>query len=488
MIILNQDVNNISATDKLRSIFDEMVVYKDLTKNNFISSFKLPSFMRDWVLQRFQDEQGNLLIDDAVGFVKEFIPKKEDWKGIQNKIIIDYEEVKFLAKVSVHIDINTAEVSFSLPDFGLEYKHTIIPNYVWNECKDKLLSSEESWGMIKLGYQPPTSQKEKGKIKLLGFKDFCPYTVDLEEFKEARKNFTIEEWIDIILGAIDYNSNGYENDLQKKAVITRLLPFVEKRINLIELAPKGTGKSYLFGSVSRYGWLSSGGIMSRAKMFYDMSKRTEGLLFGHDYVALDEVQTISFTNVDEMRGALKGYMENGIYKVGDHQGQSDAGIILLGNISHRNMDEYKNMLSELPAVFHESALIDRFHGFIKGWDMPRMNEELKASGWALNSEYFCSIMHELRDDPSYRAVVDQIVIDPPKADTRDTEAIKRIATGYMKLLFPSVKSIEDISAKDFKKYCLSPAVKMRAIIKTQLGILDEEYRGKNVPKFDVRGL
>lgn len=92
-------------------------------------------------------------------------------------------------------------------------------------------------------------------------------------------------------------------------MITRLLPFVEKRLNLIELAPKGTGKSYLFGSVSRYGWLSSGGTMSRAKMFYDVARRTEGLVFGHDYVALDEVQTINFTDIDEMRGALKGYME-----------------------------------------------------------------------------------------------------------------------------------------------------------------------------------
>ena len=276
---------------------------------------------------------------------------------------------------------------------------------------------------------------------------------------------------------------------QKLTMLTRLLPFVEKRLNMIELAPKGTGKSYLFGSVSRFGWLSSGGTMSRAKMFYDVARRTEGLVFGHDYVAMDEVQTISFTDVDEMRGALKGYMENGKYTIGNHEGAADSGIILLGNIPAASMNEYLNMFHDLPTVFHESALIDRFHGFLKGWDLPRMNDDLKICGWALNSEYFSTIMHELRDDPSYRAIVDARVEVPEKSDTRDTEAIKRICTAYLKLLFPHVQRPEDITSRDFNMYCLKPAVEMRAIIKIQLGILDpEEFGGKTVPELNVKDI
>ena len=108
---------------------------------------------------------------------------------------------------------------------------------------------------------------------------------------------------------------------------------LEKRLNLIELAPKGTGKSYLFGRVSRYGWLSSGGVMSRAKMFYDISKRTEGLVSGNDFITLDEVQTISFSDVDEMRAALKGYLESGVFTVGNYEGTASSGVILCGNIS-----------------------------------------------------------------------------------------------------------------------------------------------------------
>ncbi len=269
-------------------------------------------------------------------------------------------------------------------------------------------------------------------------------------------------------------------------MLTRLLPFVEKRLNLIELAPKGTGKSYLFGRVSKFGWLSSGGVMSRAKMFYDISKRTQGLVCNHDFIALDEVQTITFADVDEMRAALKGYMESGVFTVGNYEGVADAGIILLGNIKKENMDEYLDMFADLPKEFHESALLDRFHGFIKGWDIPRMHDDLKMTGWALNSEYLCTILHMLRSDVSYRSIVDRLIEVPEKADTRDTEAVKRLSTAFLKLLFPNVEKESDIRATDFNRYCLKPAVRMRATIIKQLGIIDSEFKGKNMPNFTIK--
>jgi len=481
-----------TTIDKLRNCFDEMVVYKDLKKSNFFSALSLPSFMRDWLLKRFEDESGHFNPDELVQFVRTYLPRKDDWTAIKNRVVIEHERVKFLAKVSVDIDIRTGEVSFSLPDFGLASKDTIIEDNVWQVCKDDLVRGRETWGMVEIGYRAPDDEMRlKGKIKLTAFKTFCPYTIDLDYYKDARSEFEIDEWIDVLLGAVDYNADGYVGDdaqEKKLTMLTRLLPFVEKRLNLIELAPKGTGKSYLFGRVSRFGWLSSGGVMSRAKMFYDQSKRTVGLVSGNDFITLDEVQTISFTDVDEMRAALKGYLESGIFTVGNYEGTADAGVILCGNIKKETMDAdgYGNMFEELPAIFHESALIERFHGFIKGWNIPRMNDDLKIAGWALNSEYFCTIMHELRDDMSYRAIVDELVIVPEAADTRDTEAVKRIATAYLKLLFPHVRGASDITAREFKRYCLSRAYKMRDTIKYQLGLLDIEYRGKNVPAFSIR--
>jgi ATP-dependent Lon protease len=132
--------------------------------------------------------------------------------------------------------------------------------------------------------------------------------------------------------------------------------------------------------------------------------------------------------------------------------------------------------------------MDRIHGFIKGWEIPRMNEGLKISGWALNSEYFSTIMHLLRDDASYRAIVDRIVEYPATADTRDTEAVKRIATAFLKLLFPHVRSPKDINVREFQIYCLRPATKMRQIIVRQMGIIDTQYKGVTVPTFTVTRL
>lgn len=474
-------------TEKLRECFDEMVVYKDLKKSNFFSALSLPSFLRDWLLKKFENEDGEFDIEEVSDFIRTYLPKKDDWLSIKNRIIMENEHVKILTRISIDINIKNQEVYFALPDFGLTYKETIIEPAVWDEYKDELVTGKEIWGVIELGYRlPDETMKLPGKIKLISFANFCPYTVDLEYYKDVRCEFRIKEWIDVLLGAIDYNADGYEEDDQKLAVLTRLLPFVEKRLNMIELAPKGTGKSYLFGHISRYGILTDGGKITRAKMFYDAARKIPGFIMGNDFVAIDEVKLVTFGDVNEMRSIMQGYMEYGTFNFGGYEGKADAGVVFLGNIAQDNMDEYSNMFTELPTLFQESALLDRIHGFIKGWTIPRMNDDLKICGWALNSEYFSSILHLLREDASYRAIVDYLVEVPEHADTRDTEAVKRIATAYLKLLFPNARKPTDIRTKDFKTYCLVPAAKMRKIIKRQLGILDKEFKGKDIPTFSVR--
>ena len=176
------ELQSADMVEKLKDNFDEMVVYKDLKKSNFITSFKMPSFMRDWVLKRFQDDNGEIDIDGATSFIREFIPKKEDWKSIKNRIVNYQEQVKFLAKVSVDIDIKTQGLSFSLPDFGLTTKDTVIPKDVWENCSAALLKAEENWGIVELGYQFPESDKDPGKIKLVSFQDFCPYIIRIARY------------------------------------------------------------------------------------------------------------------------------------------------------------------------------------------------------------------------------------------------------------------------------------------------------------------
>lgn len=283
---------------------------------------------------------------------------------------------------------------------------------------------------------------------------------------------------------MDYNPDGFLSERPKIWMIARLLPFVEKRINLIELAPKGTGKSYVYSQLSKYGWLISGGSISRAKLFYDLNRKKPGIVSRYDYVALDEIQTIKFPNPDELRGALKGYLETGEYRIGSYRGVGEAGFILLGNIPYEYQSEDRKVFSTLPIFFQESALIDRFHGFIKGWELPRIKEGMKAKGWALNVEYFTEVLHRLREDLTFRAIVDKLIYVPPNADTRDVEAIKRLTTGLMKLLFPHIQNEEEISKEEFKKYCFNLAFEMRGFIRKQLHMLDKEYSSE-LPQLEI---
>ncbi len=491
---------NDDTLQKFRHCFESMAVYKNLRKNNFFSTLGLPSFMRDWLLQKFENEEGVFDTENLKEFVKTYIPKYDDWTGIKDRIVINYEKVKLLAKVVIDINIVTGEVSFSMPDFRLGNKETMLEPDVWERCKNELVSGRETWGMLELGYRMPddtAKPKIPGKIRLLSFQNFCPYEINTEYYKEVRKEFSANEWIDILLGAVDYNADGYDTaqkndstlpevETMKLTMLTRLLPFVEKRLNLMELAPMGTGKSYIFGQVSRYGWLSTSDKMTRAKLFYDISKHEEGLMSQNDFVVLDEIQKTVFE--DGMGSTMQGYLEQGKFTVGNYSGQGFAGMVLCGNISPQLMkaDGYEYMFERLPKLFHDAAIIDRFHGFIKGWNIPRMNDDLKVSGWALNSEYFTAILHELRDDISYRAVVDELIEVPKGADTRDTEAVKRIATAYLKLLFPNVQQVSDISYIDFNRYCFRPALQMRYTIKYQMGLMNQLYRGKDLPSLKVR--
>jgi ATP-dependent Lon protease len=155
---------------------------------------------------------------------------------------------------------------------------------------------------------------------------------------------------------------------------------------MIELAPKGTGKSYTFNNLSKYGWVISGGVVSRAKLFYDIARATPGIIKRYDFVALDEISSIKFSDPAELQGALKNYLESRTFAIADYRDNSDAGFILLGNLplTKDRKPLHNKYFVNLPKFFQDSALLDRFHGFIEGWKLPRMREDLKLRGYALN--------------------------------------------------------------------------------------------------------
>lgn len=473
-----------TEVDKLRAIFPDVAVYKSAQRSKQFAALSIPSYLRDWLVMRFADSAGQVDMDEVQAYIRQTIPRREDWEALKGRMVHSGEAVRILAKVRAEIDIATGKGLFSLPDFGFPHRRAeaLIDDRLVREKRDELLRTSEAWGVIALEWRLERlgSSREEGHVVMTDFRPFRPYRVDPDFFQQARAEFTLEEWIDQLLMAIDYNPAGFYASKEKLAMLARLLPFVEKRLNLIELAPKGTGKSYVFSQLSKYGWLVSGGSIGRPRLFYHIANGTPGLVSRYDYVALDEIQTITFPDEEEVRGALKGYMESGEYRVGDSHGVGEAGIVLLGNIDIERMDVERRLFGELPPSFHESALIDRFHGFIKGWDIPRMRENLKAEGWGLNTEYTSEILHALREDVRYRAVVDSLLRIPKGADTRDTEAIKRLCTAWLKLLFPQATTPGKVEGELFRTYCLEPAREMRGVIRKQLHRMDSEY-GEELP-------
>lgn len=469
--------------DKIKDIFPEESMLKTPDRYSLFSSVNVPSFIKDWLIKRFSDDRGNVNKDSLYTFIDKHIPTKDS--NIRSKLV-NGETIQILARILFETDIKSGEFRFQIPDIGIKSGEGKVSPYLMRQ--EGLLKEGENWGIITMQYVPKEGNAA-GYAEMVRFKPFRPYRPDYDYFCRAREQFTTEEWIDFLISCMEYNPNAkaFESLEQKLLFLTRLLVFVEPNLNMIELAPKGTGKSYIFNNLSKYGWQISGGKVTRAKLFYDMGKNTPGIIPSYEFVSLDEIKTISFDNPEEIQGALKNYLEQGTFTVGKSKLTSLAGLILLGNIDLDNNRQPVNKIyfEELPEVFQDHALIDRFHGFIEGWYLPRISEDLKLNGYSLNVEYFSEILSYARTVSQYSGIVKDLLNIPKNSDTRDTNAIIKMATGYLKLIFPNVKSVSDVPIDDFRTYCFEPAYNKRRIVRKQLSIMDPEYTDK-MPNITVK--
>lgn len=464
---------------KVRQYFSAMSIYKDpKATNSIFAGRNLPSFVKDYLLKRYLNiSTGEIDTLGLNAFLDKVIPANG---GTVKDDILAGKEVTLLARFSIYIDLVKGEKQFAIPDYGIKQREGIIPDYVYAKHPGELVDGEK-WGIVKLCLLPDDDNDKKNHVRMVDFKPFKPYSsVDIEYLREARQHFTNEEWFDVLLSAMEYDPDGFTSMTQKMEFLTRLLIFIEPRLNVIELAPKGTGKSYVFGNLSKYGWLVSGGKVTRAKLFYDKQKQQNGIIKNHDFTVFDEIQTIIFQEPAEIQAALKSYLESGKTTIDNNEFTSECGLMLMGNIplSANRLPISPNYFDSLPNNFKESALLDRFHSFIEGWKLPRVNDGMIFNGWTINVEYFSEILHTMRIQNSYGLLFDELVEFEAKSDVRDSKAIKRIATAYMKLFFPHWQKVEDVNKEMFDLYCLQPAIYRRGIIKEQCHLVDSEFKAR----------
>lgn len=469
---------------KIREQFAAMAIYKDpVTTGSLFAGRNLPSFVKDFLLKRYLNADGSVNQSELTAFLGTVIPT--DQTSVKDRLDCG-EELTLLTRFIVYIDLVRGIRRFSIPDLGIKQNEGQIPEYVYKAHMGELVDGEK-WGIIKIALLPDDDGK-KNHVEMIGYKPFKPYrSIDVDYYRDAREAFTTQEWIDVLLSAMEYDADGFESTTEKIEFLTRLLIFVEPRLNVIELAPKGTGKSYVFGNLSKYGWLVSGGKVTRAKLFYDKQKQQNGIMKTHDFTAFDEIQTIVFQEPAEIQAALKSYLESGKTTIDNNEFTSECGLMLMGNIplDANRRPVNPRYFDSLPQHFRESALLDRFHCFIEGWVLPRINKSMVYKGWTVNVEYFSEILHALRTQSIYGMLFDELVEYDRKTDTRDFNAVKRMTVGYMKLLFPHWTGADKVDPDELDRYCLQPALRRRGIIKEQCRYIDAEFKPK-MPGFRVK--
>ena len=473
--------------EKIKQVFGSVAVYKNPANYEIFNGRNLPSFVKDYLISTHIAEDGSFKREALSRFLDAHIPR--DNSAILARLRRG-ETLTLLTRFVITTSLAQNKTSFQIPDMGIKASDTLIPDYLIEQYPDDLIDGEK-WGIMKIVYIEP-AEGERGHVEMVKFKPFRPMQkLDINYVRYCRSQFTLEEWVDVLISAMEYTPSAFSGMTQKMEFITRLLPFIEPRLNMIELAPKGTGKSYVFGNLSKFVWLVSGGKVSRAKLVYDKSNKAPGIMRFYDMVAFDEIQTITFSDNSEMQSYLKNYLEYGRATIDNYEFMSECGLMLLGNIllSENNLPINYKYFDTLPEVFKESALLDRFHGMIEGWLLPRVNVDMALQDWTLNVEFFSEVLHQLRTESVYSQIVDDLVDVPQGADMRHTKAVKRIATAYLKLLFPHVTTADQIDLNDFNMLCLQPAIRRRDIVRQQCSFIDAESSfSKPMPEYRVKGL
>jgi ATP-dependent Lon protease len=459
---------------KARDYYGEVVINKGLMAKAGFGARAIPVYVGEWIISQFIEgddltEGGR---EEIVKIVTVYLPQKADKNVILNRLK-EQEEVKILDdfRVNVNLAKNTHELSIPVLDANSEMIQKGIID------TNPMLLKTGMWGLGTLRYVPPDGEEvKKGQIWMVDFKPFQSPGVDLGYFKECRKNFALSEWIDLLVSSCQFNPDIHTIP-QKMLLLSRIISLVQPRINLSELAPKGTGKSFVFDNISRYAAVIPGGRLSAAALFYNSASKQIGLIPRYDVVVVDEVQKIHTDNVGEAMSALKMYLESGRYRrVTGDMGTAEAGFAILGNITmgpdRRPLYETDGIFKELPPALQESAFVDRIHGMLEGWFMPRITKHTPSKSLGFKGDFFSEVLHEMRSDLQYADYVSHSMRLPECDDMRDNKAIARLAEGFLKLLFPDLK----VNDEEFIEYCVNPAVRMRQQIRDELAKLDQEFK------------
>jgi ATP-dependent Lon protease len=455
-------------------VFGNLSIDKNRLPSSGLSSAGIPSFVAEWLLDKVVPGTGKLTtleLEKINNFVKKAFPRKDDYNEIMFELS-QGEAKKLIALMQVRIKLDSSGKLIPEPLAQIKVLNLdecrIAPTIVE---RHKMLLRQGVWGKIHL------VMLSDGTVEVMEFDPFQCSQVNLQGYAEFRTRFNTQQWRDLLFCSMGFNPEHTSySEVAKTWVLARLLPLVESNYHIMELAPKGTGKSFVFENISSKVALISGGKVTPAQLFINGKTREVGLLGRHDVVVLDEVQSLTFDNDDEVIGPLKNYLASGRYnRSGFADISSDCSLVMLANIEldeqlqPRNED---NLIGELPKFFGETALLDRFAGIIPGWEIPKFKREMTANQVGLKMDFFGEVLLSLRKDNRFISYAQEHTQFDKNTTVRDQNAILKSASGFLKILYPHLQ----LTLADFERDCLQPACRLRQFIRNSLYYLDDEFR------------
>lgn len=466
--------------EKLRQNFDGKIVRKDLTKK-IKEGANVPVYVLEFLLGQYCSSDDEAIIEKGVQNVKRILADNFVRPDEAQKILSQLRKKgshTVIDMITVNLDIKKNCFFASFSNLGLD-KVPIADEYP--EKYDRLLcggiwcivqldyevEGDNNFGLVDLGGEPlQSSQKKQKDLTPISIRKLTPIQmphIDIDELKRGRKAFTKDEWLDILLRSIGMEPDEF-TEREKWLLLTRMIPLVENNFNLCELGPRSTGKSHLYKEISPNSILISGGQTTVANLFYNMGRKTVGLVGLWDCVAFDEVAGIKFKDKDGIQ-IMKDYMASGSFARGKEEKAASASMVFVGNIN-QSVDVLLKTSSLFdpfpPEMGTDTAFLDRLHCYIPGWEIPKFRPEHFTNDYGFITDYLAEFIRELRKE-QYGDALDKYFRLGKNLNQRDTIAVRKIVGGYVKLLYPDGEFTKEQLEK-----ILVFALEMRRRVKEQL--------------------
>ena len=452
---------------KINTHFAGLVVRKDLVKTVKGNAI-VPSYVLEYLLGQYCATSDEASIQSGIATVKEILRKHyvhRNEAGLIRSNIKEKGRYKVIDKISVALNDNDDVYEANFSNLGIK---KVLVDSRTVKAHPKLLVSGV-WCIADLEYEFADEKNDSPWI-LSSLKPIQLSHFDFDGYVEARKQFTTDEWIDLLVQSIGFNPELF-GKRSKLTQLVRLIPFCERNYNLIELGPKGTGKSHIYSEFSPHGILISGGEVTVPKLFANNSSGKLGLVGYWDVVAFDEFAGKQKKVDKALVDIMKNYMANKSFSRGVETFGAEASMVFIGNTQHTvpYMLKHSDLFDELPDKFYDSAFLDRIHYYIPGWEVDIIRGEMFSSGYGFVVDYLAEILRSLRNhdfSDRYQALFTL----SSDISTRDRDGIHKTFSGLMKILFPH----GEVTPEEVEEVLMF-SIEGRKRVKDQLLRIDSTY-------------